>query len=46
MEILINNDLDLSLSDDETDSESDNETEFANEQFVEIYESILVAIKA
>ena len=46
MESLINNDLDLSLSDGETDSEPDNETEFDNEQFAEIYESILVAIKA
>ena len=29
---LINHDLDLSSSDDETDNESDNETEFDNDE--------------
>ena len=32
MENLINDDLDLSLSDDETDNESDNENEFNNDE--------------
>ena len=32
MENLINDDLDLSSSDDETDNESDNETEFDNDE--------------
>ena len=32
MENLINNDLDLSSSDDETDNESDNEAEFDNDE--------------
>ena len=32
MENLINDDLDLSSSDDETDHESDNETEFDNDK--------------
>ena len=32
MEILINNDLNLSSSNDETDNESDNETEFGNDE--------------
>ena len=37
MENLINDDLDLSSSDDETDNESDNETKSDNEeQLVEI----------
>ena len=46
MENLINDDLDLSSSDDETDNESDIETEFDNdEQFVEIEDCILIAIK-
>ena len=37
MENLINDDLDLSSSNDETDNESDNETEFDNDdQFVKI----------
>ena len=31
MENLINDDLDLSSSNDETDNESDNETEFDND---------------
>ena len=34
MENLINDDLDLSSSDDETDSESDNETEFDNDEYL------------
>ena len=47
MENLINDDLDLSSSDDETDNESDIETEFDNdEQFVEIEDCILIAIKS
>ena len=47
MDILINDDLDLGSSDDKTDNESDNETKFDhNDQFVEIYNSILIAIKA
>ena len=29
---IINDDLDLSLSDDKTDNESDNETEFDNDE--------------
>ena len=33
MENLINDDLDLSSSDDETDNKSDNETEFDNEEY-------------
>ena len=46
MENLINDDLDLSSSDDETDNESDIETEFDNDkQFVEIEDCILIAIK-
>ena len=46
MENLINDDLDLSSSDDETDNESDIETDFDNdEQFVEIEDCILIAIK-
>ena len=46
MENVINDDLDLSSSDDETDNESDIETEFDNdEQFVEIEDCILIAIK-
>ena len=46
MENLINDDLDLSSSDDETDNESDIETEFDNdEQFVEIEDCILIVIK-
>ena len=46
MENLINDDLDLSSSDDETDNKSDIETEFDNdEQFVEIEDCILIAIK-
>ena len=32
MEKLINDNLDLSSSDDETDNESDNETEFYNDE--------------
>ena len=32
MENLINDDLDLSLSDNETDNESDNETEIDNDE--------------
>ena len=32
MENLINNDLDLSSSDDETDNESKNEVEFNNDE--------------
>ena len=32
MENLINDNLDLSSSDDETDNESDNETEFDNNE--------------
>ena len=32
MENLINDDLNLSSSDDETDNESDNETEFDNDE--------------
>ena len=32
MENLINDDLDLSSSDDETDNESDNETKFDNDE--------------
>ena len=32
MENLINNDLDLSSSDDETDNESNNEAEFDNDE--------------
>ena len=32
MENLINDDIDLSSSDDETDNESDNETEFDNDE--------------
>ena len=32
MENLINDNLDLSLSDDETDNESDKETEFDNDE--------------
>ena len=32
IENLINDDLDLSSSDDETDNESDNETEFDNDE--------------
>ena len=32
IEILINNDFDLSSSSDETDNESDNETEFGNDE--------------
>ena len=32
MENLINDDLDLSSSDNETDNESDNETEFDNDE--------------
>ena len=37
MENLVNDDLDLSSSDDETDIESDNETEFDNDEyFVEL----------
>ena len=32
MENLINDDLDLSSSDNETDNESDNETEFDNHE--------------
>ena len=32
MENLINDDLDLSASDNETDNESDNETEFDNHE--------------
>ena len=32
MENLINDDLDLSLSDNETDNESDNETELDNDE--------------
>ena len=32
MENLINDDLDLRSSDDETDNESDNETEFDNNE--------------
>ena len=32
MENLINDDLDLSSSDDETDNEPDNETEFDNDE--------------
>ena len=32
MENLINDDLDLSSSDDETDNESDNETDFDNDE--------------
>ena len=44
---LINDNLDLSSSDDKTDNESDNETKFDNDdQFVEIYNIILKAIKA
>ena len=34
MENLINDDLDLRSSDDETDSESDNETEFDNDEYL------------
>ena len=46
MENVINDDLDLSSSDDETDNESDIETEFDNdEQFVETEDCILIAIK-
>ena len=37
MENLVNDDLDLSSSDDETDIESDKETEFDNDEyFVEL----------
>ena len=32
MEAIINDDLDLSSSDDETDNEYDNETEFVNDE--------------
>ena len=32
MENLINDDLDLSSSDDETDNESDNDTKFDNDE--------------
>ena len=32
MEAIINDDLDLSSSDDETDNEYDNETEFDNDE--------------
>ena len=32
MENLVNDDLDLSSSDDETDNESDNETKFDNDK--------------
>ena len=32
MEAIINDDLDLSLSDDETNNEYDNETEFDNDE--------------
>ena len=47
MENLINDVLDLSLYDNETDNESDNETEFDNdEQFVEIESSIPIALTA
>ena len=46
MENLINDDLNLSSSDDETDNESGNETEFGDdEKFIE-KEGILIAIKA
>ena len=33
MENLINDDLDLSSSDNETDNKSDNETEFDNDEY-------------
>ena len=47
MENLINDVLDLSLYDNETDNESDNETEFDNdEQFVETENSIPIALTA
>ena len=47
MENLINDVLDLSLYDNETDNESDNETEFDNdEQFIETENSIPIALTA
>ena len=47
MESLINDVLDLSLYDNETDNESDNETEFDNdEQFIETENSIPIALTA